>query len=94
MFAKVIFVALLAVVATSAKPLLPLAYTAAAAPVVAAPAVSVASPYLASYAAPYTAAYTAPYAAAYTASPYAAAYSALPYTAALPYSAPYTSLVL
>uniref|UniRef100_A0A182KEP1 Uncharacterized protein n=1 Tax=Anopheles christyi TaxID=43041 RepID=A0A182KEP1_9DIPT len=90
MFSKVIFVALLAFAATSAKPLVPLAYTSAASPFVAAPAVAtVASPYLAPYAAAPAAlaAYTTPYAAAYTAG--------FPYAATLPYAAaPYTSLVL
>ncbi|XP_052863131.1 uncharacterized protein LOC128269767 [Anopheles cruzii] len=82
MFSKVIFIALLAIAATSAKPLVPLGYSTFASPyVAAAPALSLASPYVASYSAP-----------VYTTGPVSAAYTAgHPYVAGYPWS---TSIVL
>ncbi|XP_053684529.1 uncharacterized protein LOC128734382 [Sabethes cyaneus] len=81
MFAKIIFFCALAIASICAKPQLPLAYSS---PLLANPAIAVASPY---------AAYTSPVAAAYTAAsaPLTAAYPS-PY-AAYPYAA-YNSVFL
>ncbi|XP_058462099.1 cuticle protein 18.6-like [Malaya genurostris] len=70
MFAKIIFLCVVAFACVSAKPQFPLAYSA---PLVASPSVSFSSPYAAAYTAPVAAAYTAasaPLTAAYTSYPY------------------------
>ncbi|XP_055612376.1 uncharacterized protein LOC129758782 [Uranotaenia lowii] len=86
MFAKVIMICALAIACVSAKPLFQ--YSAYSAPLVASPAVAVASPYSAAYTAPVAA-------AAYTAAaPFGAAYTTDFYGSAYPYAAAYGSYLL
>ncbi|XP_055534032.1 cuticle protein 18.6-like [Wyeomyia smithii] len=76
MFAKIIFFCVLAIASICAKPQFPLAYSS---PLLANPAVAVASPYAAAYTAPVAAAYTA--ASAPLTAAYPSAYAGYPYAA-------------